>query len=127
MKDLTTEILNIIEKEVAPDSQDYIAKQLNELFNEFASLNPERVREILNKYCHAIIMDSGQKLVIYSEDFESVISDLCSGSQEKDELKCNTCKFLDNKDYPCTKCGDNSMWQPVSQEKGTTFDETWIL
>ena len=31
-QDLTNEILNIIEKEVAPDSQDYIARQLNELF-----------------------------------------------------------------------------------------------
>ena len=48
--DLTNEILNIIEKEVAPDSQDYIANQLNALFaSKFASQNPERVREVLQE------------------------------------------------------------------------------
>ena len=89
-KDLTTEILNIIEKEVDPDSQDYIAMQLNELF---ASQNPERVIAY-EFYCPS----TGHCYVdyIHRSDIEApgqeymqrplgYLSDLCFGSQEKEE------------------------------------------
>ncbi len=33
------------------------------------------------------------------------------------ELQCSTCKYLNADGYPCTKCGDNSQWQP--KEKRT--------
>ena len=79
-KDLTNEILKIIEKEVAPDSQDYIAKQLNELF---ASLNPERIREVLQDHSTFNAKISSKSFII-DDEFDGIISDLCSGSQEKE-------------------------------------------
>ena len=90
--DLTNEILNIIEKEVAPDSQDYIVKQLNELF---ASLNPERVKIAFNEIRNEITaiaeyidskggIDGIGQLEDLSAKIDNInISDLCFGSQEK--------------------------------------------
>ena len=111
-KDLTNEILKIIEKEVAPDSQDYIAKQLNALF---ASQNPERVIAY-EFYCPA----TGHCYVdyVHRADIEApgkeymprplgYISDLCSGSQEKEQAK-NECEHNNTEiqDLRCNVCLD---------------------
>ena len=85
--DLISEILNIIEKEVAPDSQEYIAKQLNELFiSHLASLNPERIKEVLEKHFNNVVTSDGQHIdkIIYHSQLANIITDLCSGSQEKE-------------------------------------------
>jgi len=118
--DLTNEILNIIEKEVALDSQDYIAKQLDELFA--SQLNPERVREVLSELIKlfdenilvrntdndddfARFTKEGLRITNVLKELQS-ISDLCSGSQEKEQpkqIKLGEVFEVDGKKYAIQK------------------------
>jgi len=129
-KDLTTEILNIIEKEVDPDSQDYIAMQLNELFaSQFASLNPERIMmDLLNKIRERVrsldksdnqIYRNNKLLILFCyanamEIIENYISDLCSGSQEKeDEIICRDGYIIFPKNNNIPYGQDFNFWQNI--------------
>ena len=49
---------------------------------EFASLNPERVREVLQDHSTFNAKISSKSFII-DDEFDSIISDLCSGSQDE--------------------------------------------
>ena len=119
-KDLANEILNIIEKEGAPDSQDYIAKQLNELF---ASLNPERVRESCEKMLKRNQWN-GNRSRYSTEDIkiwvEDIISDLCSGSQDETD---KIIKDLSGEKIPNIKTITSTDYSQEKEHSGLTNTE----
>ena len=80
---------------------------------EFASLNPESVREVLKNHrydCDFSKLNNGiYKMIDASDsDITKLISDLCSGSQEKEqpkELKCDElCKWWEIGYGHCNYC-----------------------
>ena len=56
--------------------------------NEFASQNPERVREVLNDFKREFMMaQDADDMQVTFDKFINQLSDLCSGSQEKEQTK----------------------------------------
>ena len=93
-KDLTNEILNIIEKEVAPDSQDYIAKQLNELFasSDLCPGSQDETDKIIKDLSGEKILDI--KIITstdYGQEKEQAKNECEHNNTEIQELRCSVC------------------------------------
>jgi len=74
------------------DYNDYVIRKPNEFIKEiaglFASLNLERVREVLNDFKREFMMaQDADDMQVTFDKFINQLSDLCSGSQEKEQTK----------------------------------------
>ena len=104
------------------DYNDYIIRKPNEFIKEiaelFASQNPERIREVLQEILSEHKSTEGNYKVIYwdevSDIINSVISDLCSGSQEEeDEIICRDGYIIFPKNNNIPYGQDFNFWQNI--------------
>ena len=86
MKTAIRKIFNKYCTQVNMDYNEYIVLKPDEFIKElvelFASQNPERIREVLQDHSTFNAKISSKSFII-DDEFDSIISDLCSGSQDE--------------------------------------------